>query len=227
MVRKGKGARKMDLPPPPPKWPYLLSMIVYLAIAVLAVVVNRESLAIYYDIVFGTTTSRSAIQQRALLAGLPIVDSSGDNNGKLEQHLTMQQAADKLCDIGIALNSVSSCFAAPESPDESFELTLINTSPYHVDILWDSDGTGGSGATQNIGNVEGNGASMKLTVFKDNQFLLVLHADEAEELATSSDESAVMTQRMVDPITRKQHGFQTSKQGQTFVIPKSATPMVF
>ena len=204
----------MDPPPDPiPWWRYLLGLSVYLAVAALAVMVNRESLAIYYDIVFGTTTSQSGIQQRALLAGLPV-----DNSGK---ELTMQEAADKLCDIGTALTSVSPCFATPESPDESFEATLINASPYHVDILWDSDGTGG--ATKTIGNLEGNGARMQLTVFKDNQFLVALRPDDADK--ADSDETSVIQQRMVDPKTQTPHGFQTSKRGQTFVIPKSASPM--
>ena len=207
----------MDLPDPAPKWPYLLGISVYLAVAALDVMVNREPLSIYYDIVFGTTTSQSGIQQRALLEGLPL-----DNSGKEQAaQLTMQEAADKLCDIGTALTSVSPCFATPESPDESFEATLINTSPYHVDILWDSDGTG---TTKTIANLEGNGAQMQLTVFKDNQFLVALHPDETD--TASSDENSAIQQRMADPKTQTPHAFQTSKRGQTFVIPKSAFPMI-
>jgi hypothetical protein len=164
--------------------PFVLSVVAIL----MSILVSWEPVAQKVDELLGTTTSRKARG----LEGLSLMD----------------QAAVEWC-----YTHPEICREEPPAdPHTSFPVTLINQSPYRVDIYWDNTDSNPDDDTsigQVIHHLDGNGASVSLTVFRDNKFFITRHG--VKEL-------------LFDPTTDQQHTFTTMRPGQTFVIPANAAP---
>ena len=182
MSRISRKATKAKKP-----WWQSTPFLACVAAVAISLFLQWEPVAEYVDIYLGTATS--SLGQRSL-------QSKGYTNSL---GISMQEAADERCELPL-----SNCRDAPASIHESFEITLINHSPYRVDVHWD-DGRFG----RVIANCEGNGAQIPLSVFRDNTFFITRHG---------------VKEGLFDPATDLQHRFTTNKVGQTFVIPASAIP---
>lgn len=161
--------------------------VVVMAAIVGSILLQWEPVAVKVDDLLGTTTSvtKRSLQQMALVdKGVPL----------------MNQAADVWCDQ----QPPGTCTEPPTDEKESFQVTLINKSEFRADIHWDDGQVG-----KVVGDVEGNGHSLALTVFPGNQFFLTRHG---------------VKEGLFDPTTDQQHKFSATRAGQTFVIPADAAP---
>jgi 2OG-Fe(II) oxygenase superfamily len=174
--------RKIKKKASKPFWqstPFVISMVA----VIFSVVLTLEPVAVKIDELLGTSTSRRSLE--SVTMG------------------TMNEAADRWCEQE-RKQTPSVCEEVPEGTTESFLVTLINKSDYRADIHWDDDKTGTV-----IANLEGKGASMSLTVFRDNKFFVTRHG---------------VKERLFDPVTNLPHQFVTTKKDQTFVLPANAAP---